>query len=54
MHMHQLYTLQPTESSPGTGNPNPLSQRMAAWSGDTQGAGSMGYCSAECVDGSII
>ncbi len=41
MHMREQYILQPTESSPGTRNPGSQRQRMAAWSVDTQIAGSM-------------
>ncbi len=43
LHMREQYILQPTESSPGTGNSSPQRQRMAAWSGDTQAAGGMLY-----------
>ncbi len=39
--MREQYILQPTESSPGTGNSSPQRQRMSAWSGDTWAAGSM-------------
>ncbi len=41
MHMCEHYILQPTESSPGTGNSSPQRQRMDVWSGDTWAAGSM-------------
>ncbi len=41
MHMCEQYILQPTESSPGTGNPGPQRQRMTAWSCDTRTAGRM-------------
>ncbi len=39
--MCEQYILQPTESSPGTGNSSSQTQRMAEWSGNTQAAGSM-------------
>ncbi len=38
--MHEHYILQPTESSPGTGNPNKEGQRGVV---DTQAAGSIMY-----------
>ncbi len=41
MHMREQYILQPTESSPATGNSSSQRQRMTAWSGDTWAAGSI-------------
>ncbi len=42
--MREQYILQPTESSPGTGNTSPQRQRMAVWSGNIQVAGSLQDC----------
>ncbi len=39
--MHEQYILQPTESSPGTGNSSNQRLRMAERSGSTRAAGSM-------------
>ncbi len=48
--MHEQYILQPTESSPGTGNSSPQRKRMAEWHANTRAVGNMGVFMQEEIN----